>query len=1780
MHGRDRPLSSDGQHLDLDLDPSSTSPISPINQPQNNSATTHPTNGHAQGTQGNLHSQINGFEQGAQNAEPPSPQSKKRKLDFDPDRTSLRAASPPWKKVAVDGPTSFVEDGRRKSSRVNALPLELQPQGDKRQTRAALQQTVAEKLKHRRKWSNPDLLKRHAGSPSSPAGTGGRALSSGVLHALNGVKATSTAKSSVNGSNGRHDTVGSASPVRTRLDGGEDRRYRRQRVDPSPSSPSQPRRAIARVGRHLSRDSTSTIAVAAGPPDAAAMLAPAAPTVSPPRSRIRIRTRTPSMPILHAGSVPPRKKFESMEAWLNNVVSIGNDLEESWIGNEQATQKWVKREANARLNILDAARPGGLLSEDKCSLFTPALQEEPPKQHGHFDYVVAHAVNFQRLLHKEHAQHMIDAKRLAHACAAKWRERQPKSEEEITKEQEEISKTILKQVCRDLQTKWNLVAGEIRRRRQARWEEQQQILANRNLDQILDHSTRLLDHRRLRRDSGISEEDPYPDLRPDAFAQVDADETVDWDDIDGGHSSDIVEENGQPRTFRDRLNIADSVLDAEEDDQLTAEQLRQKYAELLMKSKSHHRSVELDSDSDGDGDEDGDEREDEDGSGIIESQANEDVVRGSGNGEEDELATDMVETVSISSYQSFVEESHASARKPDEVRQNGVLYNADPNGLAVSDLEPIDTGTSDIGHSHWLANSDAGVELEEVDETLLDDSEESSDMDDDTSSVDGYEGSEEETSEEGDEDAEQSTGLLGFLSNSEITAAKARMAAELEGKPAVHIPDQATGTTEEAKDLPYEANHDIDPEDVQQIEAISADATSPASPATSATVKPSEIDSASSVVPSTTSKRQSIEPTQEAEAQERALVKPSFLLRGNLREYQHEGLDWLAKLYADRTNGILADEMGLGKTIQSIALLAHLATEHEVWGPHLVVVPTSVMLNWEVEFKKFLPGFRVLVYYGTAEERKVKRKGWSDDSMWNVIITSYQLILQDHQAFRVRNWHYMILDEAHNIKNFNSQRWQTLLRFKTQARLLLTGTPLQNNLTELWSLLWFITPGGAGMSTLDEFSRNFKLPAEQIFDKGNSVLDSRAKEVVGKLHHMLRPYLLRRLKAEVEKQMPAKYEHVVYCRLSKRQRQLYDGFMSRADTKATLASGNYMSIINCLMSLRKVCNHPDLFETRQIVTSFAMPKSAIANYEIKELMIRKRLLAEERLESIDLQLFGPEHQSKIDAYRTQFLSGTRALQDLATQQSKRLSDAGGHVSSMTSALSAVDAIAKHSRLDHLRSCARISYDRIKKVPICGADLVEVFTFKRSRRSENWCAPRSGRLHLMTKYGFSSSPWQSAFRVQNNRWVKLDPATIHKNARGRVKPERKPSLTEDYLQYRCLHLGNLRPSLDQRSQSLETTIAKFGCITPTVVTNDLLPLALTSHGVQAVQALPVNKEPDPFHEARIRLSIAFPDKRLLQYDCGKLQQLDKLLRQLQTGGHRALIFTQMTKVLDILEQFLNIHGHRYLRLDGSTKIEQRQALTERFNSDNRILAFILSSRSGGLGINLTGADTVIFYDLDWNPAMDKQCQDRCHRIGQTRDVHIYRFVSEYTIEANILRKSNQKRLLDNVVIQEGEFNTDYFNRVDDDGAAAIAEDDEAGAAMDKVFGGAEAAVDKVLESVEDREDVQAAKNARKEEVQTDVADFAESGTATQARGTPKDSVPPTPNDLVTRTNADAFEMNQAITANAGGNEVEAELPHIDTYMLRYMDWELPDMLATMPADRAKKTKRGKDIRIRR
>ncbi|KAI8805464.1 SNF2 family N-terminal domain-containing protein [Cladochytrium replicatum] len=800
-----------------------------------------------------------------------------------------------------------------------------------------------------------------------------------------------------------------------------------------------------------------------------------------------------------------------------------------------------------------------------------------------------------------------------------------------------------------------------------------------------------------------------------------------------------------------------------------------------------------------------------------------------------------------------------------------------------------------------------------------------------------------------------------------------------------------------------------------------------------------------------------------------------FLLKHTLREYQQGGLDWLVSLYRSGLNGILADEMGLGKTIQTIALLAHLACDLGIWGPHLIVVPTSVMLNWEFEFKKWCPGFKILTYYGNQKERREKRVGWSKNNSFHVCITSYQLVLQDHVMFRRKHWGYLILDEAHNIKNFRSQRWQTLLTFNTDRRLLLTGTPLQNNLMELWSLLYFLMPGGmsaampAGFASQKDFQEWFSNPVDKVLEGGDDAMDEQSRATINKLHTVLRPYLLRRLKVDVEKQMPAKHEHVVYCRLSRRQRFLYDDFMSRAKTKEDLASGNYMSIINCLMQLRKVCNHPDLFEVRPVITAFVM-KSVILEF-VKSLayfiLVERDWIQKHRRGRVNLYFlnlsfnltpyFDESHQlgytvarlyglrdavSDILAFRDEIVAQMNDIEnrnslcaeslDGLEVRSHLYSDLKAHAESIKFRR----LRARVEKLDQQAYVSRMNVSRLTEGPTMigwgpGSALGVMRALRTLGRPPLGLEDCPDGISLGSALADIVSPYR--------RWEDVD-IIAEVDRFGMVAAKAKAEVPEDYY-CTLLDFGLGVPDRSiypedltcLRPKDFIREIARLGVVQrwarglkrhSRAAGNRRLTVPLWS----AESSPGMQMSLDLMHLGYTKLSVAFPDKRLLQYDCGKLQTLDTLLKTLKVDGHRVLIFTQMARVLDILEIFLNFHGHRYLRLDGATKVEHRQILMERFNSDKKIFVFILSTRSGGIGMNLTGADTVIFYDSDWNPAMDAQAQDRAHRIGQTRDVHIYRLISEHTIEENMLRKANQKRRLDNIVISGGEFTTDYVNRV--------------------------------------------------------------------------------------------------------------------------------------------------------
>ncbi|XP_021699558.1 helicase domino isoform X3 [Aedes aegypti] len=919
-----------------------------------------------------------------------------------------------------------------------------------------------------------------------------------------------------------------------------------------------------------------------------------------------------------------------------------------------------------------------------------------------------------------------------------------------------------------------------------------------------------------------------------------------------------------------------------------------------------------------------------------------------------------------------------------------------------------------------------------------------------------------------------------------------------------------------------------------------------------------------------------------------------FLLKHTLREYQHIGLDWLVTMHDRKLNGILADEMGLGKTIQTISLLAHLACVKGNWGPHLIIVPSSVMLNWEMEFKKWCPGFKILTYYGSQKERKLKRTGWTKVNAFHVCITSYKLVIQDHQSFRRKKWKYLILDEAQNIKNFKSQRWQLLLNFQTEQRLLLTGTPLQNNLMELWSLMHFLMPHV--FQSHREFKEWFSNPMTGMIE-GNSEYN---ENIIKRLHKVLRPFLLRRLKSEVEKQMPKKYEHVVMCRLSKRQRFLYDDFMSRAKTKETLASGNLLSVINVLMQLRKVCNHPNMFEERPTISPFRMEGinfrtaslvynmlnydpftqidlsslnlvlvklelvlSAYVAYRSQRLCMPKRLIEEidstpeppprcptgrlrlhVRVPNLRVQetisnstgvRVGTSPAMKTEGTRyvplvnSSLVDRKPLIEEISSQPATNagaiaLDDPQASnvnlrkrcdmISGISSSVSNISTHSNRFSAGHVAQIVQTSAGRQLILTPSSSTSSTLMTPSGQRLTvvNRISTPPSSTMNVISSITTqpsttnnqnvpsASSPISSSLATSIVQQLKhhsyscaatnLTPEELEQKIRtefylasveesrkerrsqilellGRMNQKRCDSFPiygsdlresvskifdEGFLDVDMVPMISIGPrycqqawrnvdwsltnaikSIEQRTEEFRSVLNNFVIYVPAVCAP--APSIHVSHPHPSR----MNEEQDRddairdglkpalriLHPIISAMSTQFPDPRLIQYDCGKLQTLDRLLKQLKSGGHRVLIFTQMTRMLDVLEAFLNYHGHIYLRLDGTTKVEQRQLLMERFNGDKRVFVFILSTRSGGVGINLTGADTVIFYDSDWNPTMDAQAQDRCHRIGQTRDVHIYRLVSEKTIEENILKKANQKRMLGDLAIEGGNFTTAYF-----------------------------------------------------------------------------------------------------------------------------------------------------------
>uniref|UniRef100_A0A1I8BQS0 SNF2-family ATP dependent chromatin remodeling factor snf21 n=1 Tax=Meloidogyne hapla TaxID=6305 RepID=A0A1I8BQS0_MELHA len=472
-----------------------------------------------------------------------------------------------------------------------------------------------------------------------------------------------------------------------------------------------------------------------------------------------------------------------------------------------------------------------------------------------------------------------------------------------------------------------------------------------------------------------------------------------------------------------------------------------------------------------------------------------------------------------------------------------------------------------------------------------------------------------------------------------------------------------------------------------------------------------------------------------------------------LKPYQIKGLEWLVSLYNNNLNGILADEMGLGKTIQTVALITYLMEVKKVNGPYLIIVPLSTISNWKIELDKWSPHVVKIIYKGDKDQRKrlepIVRKG-----AFNVLLTTYDYVLKEKSLLGKIRWKYMIIDEGHRMKNHNCKLTLTLnAYFSAQHRLLLTGTPLQNKLPELWALLNFLLP--SIFSSCGTFEQWFNAPFASTGEK----LELNQEEtmiIIRRLHKVLRPFLLRRLKKEVESQLPEKTEYVIKCDMSALQRVVYKHLQKGLLIDSKHALGG-RALMNTVVHLRKLCNHPFLFHS--------VEDECQSHWKVKE--------------------------------------------------------------------------------------------------ISGKDL---------------------------------------YRVS-----------------------------------------------------------------------------------------------------------------------GKFELLDRILPKLKATGHRVLIFCQMTQLMNIMEDYFKYRYWKYLRLDGSTKHEDRGNLLKEFNTPgSEYFLFMLSTRAGGLGLNLQSADTVILFDSDWNPHQDMQAQDRAHRIGQTREVRVLRLITANSVEEKILAAARFKLNVDEKVIQAGKF----------------------------------------------------------------------------------------------------------------------------------------------------------------
>jgi DNA helicase INO80 len=733
------------------------------------------------------------------------------------------------------------------------------------------------------------------------------------------------------------------------------------------------------------------------------------------------------------------------------------------------------------------------------------------------------------------------------------------------------------------------------------------------------------------------------------------------------------------------------------------------------------------------------------------------------------------------------------------------------------------------------------------------------------------------------------------------------------------------------------------------------------------------------------------------------------MLSCQLKEYQLKGLNWLANLYEQGINGILADEMGLGKTVQSISVMAYLAETHNIWGPFLVIAPASTLHNWQQEIARFIPSFKSLPYWGSGKDRKVLRKFWdrkqvtyTEDSPFHVLITSYQLVVADAQYFQRIKWQYMILDEAQAIKSSSSTRWKSLLSFQCRNRLLLTGTPIQNSMQELWALLHFIMP--TLFDSHEEFSEWFSKDIESHAQNNSQLNEQQLK----RLHMILKPFMLRRVKKHVQQELGDKIEIDVYCNLTNRQRVLYKMLRSQISLmdlieRATSGSDDgTQSLMNLVMQFRKVCNHPDLFERADVKSAFnfsAFGDTASISRDSGVLDV------------------GYTARNHIELNIAKLLYRDGGVLDVAGEASR----AGFNHKYLDNVLSIWD----HSNVQ-AESCGN---DPFSWLPFVGLSAVEASKIARrgvfERAVDHYSITGNIKTEALNEvvYGDDYKPADKLFLINERQSVSSrlgqDQGILCQlcSIADNVELDDYYHVTEKAYDQRVLC-----PPIGLYASDRGVVVDQKELLFNSNVRSALFPMtldqewSLLDNGVKLGDMPPSNLYPAVRNARAGYTTIRMPSMAKFVTESGKLSRLDQLLGELKVNDHRVLIYFQMTKMMDLMEEYLTYRQYKYCRLDGSSKLSDRRDLVHDWQTKPELFVFLLSTRAGGLGINLTAADTVIFYDSDWNPTIDSQAMDRAHRLGQTRQVTVYRLLVRGTIEERMRDRAKQKEHVQNVVME--------------------------------------------------------------------------------------------------------------------------------------------------------------------